>query len=60
MDRFMLKMSMGYAETVEEESTILSRRIQWRKMTRAEDVTRTIRGGIFGAATPSRKRHLHG
>jgi MoxR-like ATPase len=31
MDRFMLKMSMGYAESVEEESIILSRRIQWRK-----------------------------
>ncbi len=31
LDRFTLKMSTGYAETLEEESTILMRRIQWRK-----------------------------
>ncbi|MFC2059282.1 AAA family ATPase, partial [Chloroflexota bacterium] len=31
LDRFMLKMSTGYAESLEEESTILARRIQWRK-----------------------------
>jgi len=31
LDRFIIKMSMGYAETLEEESTILMRRIQWHK-----------------------------
>jgi MoxR-like ATPase len=31
LDRFILKMSTGYAESLEEESTILTRRIHWRK-----------------------------
>jgi MoxR-like ATPase len=31
LDRFTLKLSTGYAETLEEESTILMRRIQWHK-----------------------------
>jgi MoxR-like ATPase len=31
LDRFMLKLSTGYAESLEEESLILTRRIQWRK-----------------------------
>jgi MoxR-like ATPase len=31
LDRFTLKMSTGYAESLEEESTILIRRIQWQK-----------------------------
>lgn len=31
LDRFIIKMSMGYAESLEEESTILQRRIQWHK-----------------------------
>ncbi|MCX6013050.1 MAG: MoxR family ATPase [Chloroflexi bacterium] len=30
MDRFMLKMSTGYPETLQEESIILSRRIKWQ------------------------------
>lgn len=31
MDRFLLKMSMGYVQTKEEESLILKRRIGWRR-----------------------------
>jgi MoxR-like ATPase len=31
MDRFLLKLSMGYMETKEEESMILKRRIQWKR-----------------------------
>ena len=31
MDRFMLKLSTGYARSVDEETLILSRRILWRK-----------------------------
>jgi len=31
MDRFLLKLSMGYVDTHEEESLILKRRIAWRK-----------------------------
>ncbi len=30
LDRFMLKLSTGYVKTVELESEILSRRIQWK------------------------------
>lgn len=31
MDRFLLKLSMGYVDTQEEESLILKRRISWRR-----------------------------
>ena len=31
MDRFLLKLSMGYVSTLEEESMIIKRRISWRK-----------------------------
>jgi MoxR-like ATPase len=31
MDRFLLKLSMGYVSTKEEESLILKRRISWRQ-----------------------------
>ena len=31
MDRFLLKLSMGYVQTKEEESQILKRRISWRR-----------------------------
>jgi MoxR-like ATPase len=38
LDRFMLKMSMGYAESLEEESIILTRRIQWHKDDPSADI----------------------
>jgi MoxR-like ATPase len=31
MDRFLIRMSMGYVDTLEEESLILRRRIYWKK-----------------------------
>ena len=31
MDRFLLKLSMGYVQTKDEESLILKRRISWRR-----------------------------
>jgi MoxR-like ATPase len=31
MDRFMVKMNMGYVDSLEEESLILKRRITWKK-----------------------------
>jgi MoxR-like ATPase len=31
MDRFLIKLSMGYVQTKEEESQILKRRISWRR-----------------------------
>jgi MoxR-like ATPase len=47
MDRFMLKMSMGYAESLEEESTILTRRILWRKDDPSTDVRPIITSEQF-------------
>jgi MoxR-like ATPase len=49
MDRFMLKLSTGYAQTLEEESTILTRRIQWKKDDPAADVTAVITAEQFAA-----------
>jgi MoxR-like ATPase len=39
MDRFLVKLSMGYVQTKEEESLILKRRISWRR----DDPTGMIR-----------------
>ncbi|OGO00151.1 MAG: magnesium chelatase [Chloroflexi bacterium RBG_13_52_12] len=49
MDRFMLKMSTGYAQSLEEESTILTRRIQWKKDDPAVDVKAIINAAQFSA-----------
>ncbi|MBI2855474.1 MAG: MoxR family ATPase, partial [Chloroflexi bacterium] len=38
MDRFMFRLSTGYASSLEEEVTILQRRIAWRKDDPTEDV----------------------
>jgi MoxR-like ATPase len=38
LDRFMLKMSMGYAESLEEENIILMRRIEWKKDDPSSDI----------------------
>jgi MoxR-like ATPase len=42
LDRFMLKLSTGYAESLEEESDILTRRISWQKDDPSEDVKDVI------------------
>jgi len=47
MDRFMLKMSMGYAESVEEESIILSRRIQWQKDDPSDEIKPVVSAKQF-------------
>jgi len=38
LDRFMLKLSPGYPERVEEEMEVLRRRIEWKKDDPTEDV----------------------
>ncbi len=38
LDRFMLKLSPGYPERIEEEMEVLRRRIEWRKDDPTEDV----------------------
>lgn len=38
MDRFMLRLSTGYAKTLEKESLIVQRRIEWKK----DDPTRDV------------------
>jgi MoxR-like ATPase len=47
LDRFIIKLSMGYAETVEEESTILMRRITWGKDDPSVDVKAVLDAGKF-------------
>jgi len=47
MDRFMLKMSTGYAKSLEEESPILTRRIQWQKDDPTVDVKPVISAEQF-------------
>ncbi len=42
LDRFMLKLSVGYPRSVEEETTIMKRRINWRKDDPSIDVTPVI------------------
>ena len=49
LDRFMLKMSTGYAQSLEEESTILTRRIQWHKDDPTIDVKPIISSEQFSA-----------
>lgn len=38
LDRFLMKLSTGYAQSLEEESLILERRIQWKKDDPSVDV----------------------
>ncbi len=38
MDRFLIKLSMGYVETLDEEAEILRRRIHWQKDDPTDDV----------------------
>lgn len=49
LDRFMLKMSTGYAQSLEEESTILTRRIEWHKDDPTIDVKPIIASEQFSA-----------
>ncbi len=42
LDRFMVKLSMGYPQSVEKEGTILKRRISWRKDDPSIDVESVI------------------
>uniref|UniRef100_A0A7C3RGN8 MoxR family ATPase n=1 Tax=Archaeoglobus fulgidus TaxID=2234 RepID=A0A7C3RGN8_ARCFL len=47
MDRFMLRISPGYPETVEEEIEILRRRISWKKDDPTEDVEPVVNLDTF-------------
>jgi len=42
MDRFLIKLSMGYVETLDQEAEILRRRIQWKKDDPTENVSAEI------------------
>jgi MoxR-like ATPase len=42
IDRFMLKLSTGYAESLEDESNILSRRVIWQKDDPSQDVKAVV------------------
>ncbi len=47
LDRFIVKLSMGYPQSVESESTILKRRIGWRKDDPSVDVKPVIDKATF-------------
>ena len=47
LDRFLLKLSTGYAESLEEESLILERRIEWKKDDPSLDVKPVICAAEF-------------
>lgn len=47
MDRFMLKMSTGYVESLDEEVTILRRRIEWKKDDPSKDIEPVISAKEF-------------
>ncbi len=42
MDRFMLKLSTGYARSVDEETLILSRRVSWKKDDPSADIEAAV------------------
>lgn len=47
MDRFMLRISPGYPETIEEEMEILRRRMNWKKDDPTEDIDPVISLSTF-------------
>jgi MoxR-like ATPase len=47
LDRFMLKMSTGYVKTLEQESEILRRRIQWKADDPIDQVKPAVTGDQF-------------
>ena len=47
LDRFLLKLSLGYPRTDDEETTILERRIRWRKDDPSVDVEPVITAEEF-------------
>jgi MoxR-like ATPase len=49
MDRFMLRLSTGYARSLEEENMILERRIDWRRDDPTPDITPSTSSEEFSA-----------
>lgn len=47
MDRFLLRISTGYAETLEQEKLILQRRINWKKDDPTKDIKPVISANEF-------------
>ncbi len=47
LDRFLLKMSLGYVDSLDEESKILERRIDWKKDDPTDDVESVISQSEF-------------
>jgi len=43
MDRFIMKISMGYLDSIEQESEILRRRLLWKKDDPTEDIKSVIK-----------------
>lgn len=48
MDRFIMKLSMGYLDTVEKECEVLKRRITWKKDDPTDDIScRVTQGNLL-------------
>jgi MoxR-like ATPase len=59
LDRFMLKMSTGYAKSLYEESTILTRRIEWHKDDPTSDIKSLISAEQFLALQELAEYHIY-
>lgn len=47
LDRFLLRMSLGYIDSLEEESKVLERRIEWKKDDPTNDVESVVTQSTF-------------
>ncbi|KXA88820.1 magnesium chelatase [candidate division MSBL1 archaeon SCGC-AAA259B11] len=47
IDRFLIKLSLGYVDSIEEETKILKRRIEWKTDDPAEDIESVVTQKTF-------------
>jgi MoxR-like ATPase len=59
MDRFLLKMSMGYVETLNQESLILKRRIFWKQDDPTQLIQPVTNQQTFRAVQEYIERHIY-
>lgn len=59
MDRFLLRLSTGYAETLEKEKLILQRRIDWRKDDPTIDIEPVISANEFRSLQGSLENSIY-
>jgi MoxR-like ATPase len=59
MDRFILKMSMGYVETLAQESLIMKRRIYWKQDDPTSLIQPVTNGATFRALQQYIEEHIY-